>query len=78
MKDRSHQRKPALPAAETPLAIPALTSQQKEEARQVRNNIHALAPTAVPFIESLVKDGLIRGWRDVGRFEPFENNKVRT
>ena len=77
MKDRSHQRKPALPPAEEPLAFPELTAEQKEEARQVRNNIHALAPTAVPFIDSLVKDGLIRGWRDVGRFKPHQPKEVR-
>ena len=35
------------------------------------------APTAIPFIESLVNDRLIRGWRDVRPFEPFDNKEVR-
>lgn len=41
-------------------------TQDQERARQARNACHSLVPQAVPFIKSLVDDGLINGWRDVG------------
>ena len=37
----------------------------EEETRAIRAKVHTLMPEAIPFIQALVRDGLLRGWRDV-------------
>ena len=42
-----------------------MSDRQVDEARRMRAKVCEENPEAIPFIQSLVREGLIRGWRDV-------------
>lgn len=58
-------------------ARPQMSQEELEQARAVRARVHELMPSALPFIDSLVREGLIRGWRDVKWVGTLEEGEER-
>lgn len=60
--------------------LPELDPRELERARAVRARVFEVMPAAIPFIESLLREGLIRGWRDIkwaGSREEGEERNAR-
>lgn len=46
-------------------ASPKLAADEFARVAAIRQTVHELMPEAVPFIQDLVREGLLQGWRNV-------------